>query len=66
MFDDVTTLDEFPRRAKKERSPLFIGVKVEDDETPLVADRVHDACREAATFIEGGRRRRHSGRNRKK
>ena len=57
-FDGVTTLDQILRRAKKERSPVFIGVKVEEEEMPLVSKRVDDACAEAAAFIYGGRRRR--------
>jgi hypothetical protein len=68
MFDDVTTLDEILRQAKKEKSPVFIGVTLQTKEMPLVAARVHDACREAAAFIAGGRRqqRRRAGRARKK
>jgi hypothetical protein len=64
LFDEATTLDEVVCRAKKERSPVFIGVAVEDEELPLIADRVHDACREAAAFIEGGRRRKPKARRR--
>jgi hypothetical protein len=62
LFDEASTLDEILRRAKKEQSFVFVGVVIEADEMPLVADRVHDACREAAAFIEGGRRRRRAGR----
>jgi hypothetical protein len=57
LFDDATTLDEILRRAKKEPSLVFVGVKVDDEEVPLIADRVHDACREAAAIIDGRRRR---------
>ena len=57
LFDGVTTLEEILRRAKRARAEVFIGVTVEDEEVPLVADRVRDACREAAAFIEGERRR---------
>ena len=67
LFDEAATLDETLRRAKKERSSVFIGIVVEEREVPLVADRVHDACREAAAFIEGERQRgrRRAGRSRK-
>jgi hypothetical protein len=58
LFDGVSTLDEILRRAKKERSLVFVGVVLRDTELPLVAERVHEACREAAAFIYGGRRRR--------
>jgi hypothetical protein len=62
LFDEATTLAEVLHLAKKERSSVFVGVVIEGEEVPLVADRVHDACREAAAFIEGGRRRRRRSR----
>jgi hydrogenase maturation factor len=63
LFDDVTTLDEILSRAKKERSRIFIGVVVEEEEVPLVTDRLGAPCREAAALVVGGRQRRRKERN---
>jgi hypothetical protein len=44
-------------RARKERTPIFIGVTLEKGELPLVTERVGTACREAAAFVVGRRQR---------
>jgi hydrogenase maturation factor len=56
-FDDVDTLEEALRVAKKERGAIFIGFVVQEDEVPLLSDRVQDACKEGAAFVVGKRRR---------
>jgi hypothetical protein len=56
-FDDVHDVEDTLRRAKQERSPVFIGVPLQQRELPLVLERVHDACREGAAFVFGRRRR---------
>jgi hypothetical protein len=56
-FDDVHGLEDILRRAKQERSPVFIGVPLQERELRFVLERVHDACREAAAFVFGRRRR---------
>ena len=56
-FDDVGTLEEVLETAKKERTAVFIGFVATDDDLPLIADRVQDACKEGAAFVVGRRQR---------
>jgi hypothetical protein len=56
--DDLHTLEDVVRRAKKEKRAIFIGFVVNRDEVPLIHDRVQDACKEGAAFVIGKRRKR--------
>jgi hypothetical protein len=56
--DDLHSLEKVVRRAKKERSAIFVGFVVNGDEVPLICDRVQDACKEGAAFVAGKRRKR--------
>jgi hypothetical protein len=56
-FDDVHTLEEVLRRARKEKSAIFVGFVASKDDLPLIADRVQDACKEGAAFVVGRRQR---------
>jgi hypothetical protein len=60
--DDLDTLEDVVRRAKKERSTIFIGFVVNDDEVPTIRDRVQDACKEGAAFVVGKRQKRRARR----
>jgi hypothetical protein len=57
-FDDLHTLEEVLRRARKERSAIFIGFVANEHDAPLIRDRVQDACEEGAAFVVGRRQRR--------
>jgi hypothetical protein len=56
--DDLHTVKEVVRRAKKERGAIFVGFVVSQVETPLISDRVRDACKEGAAFVVGKRQKR--------
>jgi hypothetical protein len=61
-FDDLATLEEVVERARKERSAIFVGFVASEEDVPLIADRVHDACTEAAAFVVGKRQRKRRAR----
>jgi hypothetical protein len=60
--DDLNTLEEVVRRAKEERSAIFVGFVVTQFEAPLIRDRVRDACKEGAAFVVGKRQKRRRAR----
>jgi hypothetical protein len=60
--DDLHTVKEVVRRAKKERSAIFVGFVVNADEVPLIHERLQGACKEGAAFVVGKRQKRRRAR----
>ena len=60
--DDLHTVEEVVRRAKKERGAIFVGFVVTQVDVPFIAERVRDACKEGAAFVVGARKKRRPAR----
>lgn len=60
-FDGVKTAEDALRRALRERSKVFVGVVLDNDEVKYVIDYMHDLVHEPIGPIVGGRQRRERG-----